>query len=75
MARVFPLIRASIDSAVTSNESESTSAKTGLAPTWVMASAVNAAVIGEVMTSLPGPMPSDMSARARASVPLPTPTA
>jgi len=43
----------------------------GVAPAAEMASAVNAAVRGVVITSSPGPMPAAMSASWIASVPLP----
>jgi hypothetical protein len=47
----------------------------GVAPVWMTASAVNAAVMAGTTTSSPGPMSSARSASAMASVPLATPTA
>src|SRR5579863_10737117 len=41
----------------------------------MIASALNAAERGDVMTSSPGPMPSPLRISASASVPFPTPTA
>ena len=46
-----------------------TSAKTGVAPVWTMTFAVAGHVIGVVITSSPGPIPSATSARCMAAVP------
>ena len=53
----------------------STSTNTGLAPQYVIASAVAMKVFGTVITSSPGPTPEASRASQRASVPLPTPMA
>ena len=45
------------------------STNTGVAPTWLMASAVAKKVKGVVITSSPGPMPRARRAMTRASVP------
>ena len=46
-----------------------TSAKTGVAPVWTITFAVAGQVIGVVITSSPGPIPSATSARCMAAVP------
>ena len=53
----------------------SQSTKTTVAPTIQAASAVAKKVLGCVMTSSPGPMPSAIMVSQSASVPLPTPMA
>ena len=57
------------------NVSGRTSANTGVAPDWAMASAVAKNVNGAVMTSSPAPTPRARRAMVRPSVPLATPTA
>src|SRR6059058_3837604 len=49
--------------------SSRTSANTGTAPVWTITFAVAGHVIGEVITSSPGPIPSARSARCIAAVP------
>ena len=49
--------------------SSRTSTKTGRAPRWTATLAVAGQVIGDVMTSSPGPMPRPASERWRAAVP------
>ncbi len=46
-----------------------TSTKTGVAPVWTITFAVAGQVIGVVITSSPGPIPSATSARCSAAVP------
>src|SRR6186713_1754297 len=46
-----------------------TSANTGVAPVWTMTFAVAGQVIGDVITSSPGPTPTASSARCKAAVP------
>jgi hypothetical protein len=48
--------------------SGSTSANTGVAPRWTMTLAVDAKVMGEVMTSSPAATPMASSARCKAAV-------
>ena len=55
--------------------SGSTLTNTGSAPVWRIAVEVAMKVIGVVITSSPGPMPSAFSERMRAEVQLVTPTA
>ena len=50
--------------------SASTSTKTGVAPTWEMASVVAMNVIGTEMTSSPSPTPAARRANVSASVPV-----
>ena len=70
IARVRVVMARSTASGSIVNRRGSTSAKTGRAPAIRIASAVNAADNGVVMTSSPRPMPSARRMRASASVPV-----
>ena len=75
IAFVFGVIAASIAFGQILNVRGSISTKTGMAPTYLIASAVAINVNGVVMTSSPSPMPSAINAKCRASVPEATPIA
>jgi hypothetical protein len=75
MARVRGVSRRMISRGSTVNESGTTSAKTGVAPTWTTAVADEIKVMEGTITSSPGPMPRPMYIADIATVPLAKATA
>ena len=75
MALVRGVNAAAMASGSMFNVSGCTSQNTGLAPVWTITLAVDANVMGVVITSSPAPTPSATSARCRAAVQLLVPTA
>ena len=67
MALVRSVIAASMASGSIFSVAGSRSAKTGVAPVWMMTLAVEGHVIGEVITSSPGPTSSATSDKWRAA--------
>jgi len=72
MARVRGVIRRSISAGSMLALRPSTSARTGVAPAWMMTLTVAAKVIAVVMTSSPGPTPAATRLRCMAAVQEPT---
>ena len=75
MALVLGVIASSMASGEILKVLGSISIKTGIAPTYFMASAVAINVNALVMTSSPAPIPSAIKAKCNASVPEATPMA